>query len=117
MFDSIGNAWTAVKDGALESAAKFYLNQKIDAFGQVTRVELDRKLGRVFIEVELKGESLPVSIEVGRYEVRQNNGVDYLTVREVSASREWLGIALNQYVVGREFRLPASMARFAAPNQ
>lgn len=116
MFGSIGEAWGAVKDSAFESAAKLYLNQKIGEFGKVTRFELDRKGGRMFIEAELKGESSPVSIEVGNYEVQHRDGADYLTVRRVTASREWIGIALQQYVVGREFKLPANVARFAKPE-
>ncbi len=114
MFSSIGKAWSAVKEGAFESAAKLYLNQKIGEFGQVTRFELDRKAGRMFIEAELKGESSPVSIEVGSYEVQSRDGADYLTVRSVNASREWMGIALQQYVVGREFKIPSSVARLAS---
>ena len=114
MFGSIGKAWNGVKDNAFEAAAKLYLNQKIGDFGHVTRLELDRKEGRMFIEAQLKGESSPVSIEVGSYEVQHRDGTDYLTVRRVSASREWIGIALQQYVVGREFKLPANVARFAS---
>jgi hypothetical protein len=112
MFDSLGKAWGAVKDGAFEAAAKLYLNQKIASFGKVTQLSIDRDSKRIFVQAELNGEASPISVEVGRYDLVERDGASYVTVRQVSASREWIGSALQQYVVGREFKLPASTARF-----
>ncbi len=112
MFGSLGKAWVAVKEGAFESAAKLYLNQKIASFGKVTQLSIDRQAKRIFIEAELAGEVAPVSVEVGRYDLVERDGAAFVTVRQVSASREWIGKALEEYVVGREFKLPASAARF-----
>jgi hypothetical protein len=112
MFGSLGKAWGAVKDGAFESAAKLYLNQKIGSFGKVTQLSIDREAKRAFIQAELNGEVSPISVEVGRYELEERDGSAYVTIRQVSASREWIGKALQEYVVGREFKLPANAARF-----
>ncbi len=112
MFGSLGKAWAAVKDGAFESAAKYYLNQKISSFGKVTQLTIDRDAKRAFVQAELDGEVSPISVEVGRYDLVERDGAAFVTVREVRASREWIGKALQQYVVGHEFKLPASAARF-----
>lgn len=112
MFGSIGNVWSALKDGALESAAKLYLNQKFAALGKVTQLSIDREARRIFIEAELNGETSPISVEVRRYDLEERGGAVYVTVRQVNASREWIASALRQYVVGREFKLPESAARF-----
>ena len=112
MFGSLGKAWDAVKDGAFESAAKLYLNQKMASFGKVTQLSIDRDAKRIFIQAELNGEVSPISIEVGKYDLVERDGAAYVTARQMSASREWIGSALQQYVVGREFKLPVSAARF-----
>lgn len=112
MFGSLGKAWSAVKGSAFESAAKLYLNQKIASFGKVTQLSIDRDSKRAFIEAELLGEVSPISVEIGRYDLVERDGAAYVTVRQVTASREWIGKALQEYVIGREFKLPASAARF-----
>lgn len=112
MFNSITKAISAVKDGAVEAGAKAYINQKIDGFGSVTNFQLDSKKRAMQIEVELKGETTPIRVRVGSYEVLQKEGAVYLKLDDVTASREWIGLAVKQYVAGREFRIPDSLRKW-----
>jgi len=106
MFKSLENAWLAVQDSALESAARLYLNQEVRSFGKISQLSIDRKQRKLFVQVELKGETSPVSVNVDRYELTEKEGSTFVTIHDVTASREWIGLALQKYVTGRQFRLP-----------
>ena len=100
----------AIKDKAIVAAARPQLQRHLDGFGEITRLELDSRAKNLEAEVVLKGEVAPVSIRVGRYEIRRRDGEAFIVVHEVSASREWISAAIEKHVAGREFRLPATAA-------
>ncbi len=106
MFGALGKAFGAAKDKAFEASGKAFLNRKIESFGTVTRLQIDSARKTVLLEVELKGEISPITIQVHEYELRQRNGESFVLLKRVDASREWMGIALNQYLVGQEIKIP-----------
>ncbi len=109
MFGPLGKALGAAKDKAFETSAKAILNSKIGNFGRVTRLQIDSTRKTLVLEVELKGEVAPISIQVHRYDVVERGGETFVRVEQVDASREWIGLALNQYLVGQEFKIPGSV--------
>lgn len=111
MLESFSRAFKAVKEGAIEVAAKAYLNRKIGNFGSVTRLEIDPRAGTVSVEVQLKGEVSPIAVNVGSYTLVQKGDAQYITLRDVRASREWIGLAVEEYVAGREFKIPEAVAK------
>lgn len=111
MLDSLTNAWAAGKEGAFAAAAKVFLNRKVDKFGSITNLQLDSKQKNLAAELVLKGESTPILIQVDAYEVDEKDGVAWLTVRGIHASREWLNAALNEFLVGRPLQIPAIVRR------
>lgn len=106
MFNSLANTLTACKDGAMEAAGKAFLNQKLQKFGTVTRLQIDSKQKTMLAELALKGEATPILINVDSYEVLQKAGDTYIVVRSVRASREWIGAVVREFVVGRQFKIP-----------
>ena len=106
MLRKLANALTACKDGAVEAAGRAFLNQQIEKFGVVTRLQLDSRQKTISAQLSLKGETIPVIIEVESYEVIQRTEGTYITVRRVHASREWIGALLSELVVGRQFKIP-----------
>lgn len=106
MLESFANAWSTVKNGVVEAAAKAYINNKIASFGTVTKLEIDRSKRTMLVETELKGENSPVWIRVGSYAVTEREGTKYMTLSDVSASREWIGLAAGQYLAGRQIKIP-----------
>ena len=111
MFGSISKVLNSVKNGAVEAGAKAYLNQKIGNFGSVTKFQLDPRERTLLVEVELKGESSPISVRVGSYELIDNQGTTCIAFHDVQASREWIGLAVEQYVAGRRFPIPDSLRK------
>lgn len=107
MFGGIANA---IKDKAVVVAARSQLQRHLEGFGEITRLELDSRAKTLEAEVMLKGEAAPVSLRVGRYEIRRRGAEAWLVVDEVTASRAWITAAAAKHVSGREFRLPAAAA-------
>ncbi len=110
MLSSIANALGAARDRAVEAAARGFISQKIQRFGELKRLELDTRQKRMELEVALKGEVSPVNLTIDGYEVVRRGSEAYLVVRQVRASREWIALAAEEYAVGQEFKLPASAA-------
>jgi hypothetical protein len=112
MFDSIGKILGSAKDKALETSVRAFLNHRAAAFGSVTALAVDTQLKKASLTAELKGESTPISVEIGRYEILGQNGRTCIRVLEVGASREWLKVVLEQYLVGRIVPLPPNLIPF-----
>ncbi len=109
MLDKIGNALAAIKDAAVENAARSFLDRYLENFGSVTRFEIDSRQKKVVAEVSLKGEAAPVALSAGRYELTETDGQSWITLYEFSASREWVAAALKRYVEGRKIKIPSAL--------
>ena len=73
----------------------------------MTELSIDTKNKRVLVRLELVGEKEPVDVEILRYNLKQKEQTTYITVEEVTSSREWLTIALRKFVVGQDLPIPA----------
>jgi hypothetical protein len=112
MFDSIGKILGAAKDKALETSARAFLNREIATFGTVTDLTVDTRLRKASLTAELRGESVPIRIEIGSYDLLEQNGRTCIRIQELTASREWLKVAMEQYLIGRPLPLPAKVVSF-----
>jgi hypothetical protein len=106
MLSSFANALTALKERAMEATVKRLVNQKLETFGSVTSLRIDSKQRTISAQVSLKGETQPIEIKAGSYEVIQENGAAYISFQNLHASKEWIGNVLNEYVAGRRFKVP-----------
>jgi len=111
MLRTIANCFREVKDTAMETMAKTFLNQEFQRFGALTKLEIDSRAKTMSGELALKGETAPIAVIIGRYELVQENGVTSLSVQGVTCSREWIGIVLNEYLAGRKIRVPGAVEK------
>jgi hypothetical protein len=109
MLDSFKKALTAVKEGALEAGARAYLNREFEKYGAVTNLRIDSQRRTIVIEAALKGESSPLEVSVGGYELQDDRGSCLIILRDFAASRGWVAAILNEFVAGRPLRIPASL--------
>jgi hypothetical protein len=72
----------------------------------VTELSIDTKKKKVRVRLELVGEAQPIDIEVMRYKLKTSGEQAYLTIEEATASREWLSVALGEFVIGRSLPIP-----------
>ncbi len=106
MLSSLTNALAGIKDRAVEACVKGLVNNEIQKFGQVTELRINSQQRTVTAQLALQGEPSTLELHAGSYEVLQENGQTFISFRDFRASREWVGLVLNQYLAGRRFRVP-----------
>jgi hypothetical protein len=99
----------SLKKKALELSATAYVNHKIRNFGSVKRLEIDSESSRLLIEVNLAGEAAPVTVQVGAYELVRDNENSFITLRQIQCSKEWLAIALNEFLAEQKLKIPNAL--------
>lgn len=74
--------------------------------GEMTDLSIDTKNKRVRIRLELIGEKEPIDVEIIRYRLRVKGESTHITIEEATSSRQWLTVALRQFIVGQDFAVP-----------
>jgi hypothetical protein len=98
------------KDAILAFTARIAINTKLRSIGEMTELSIDTKNKRVRVRLELLGEKEPIDVDILRYSLKEEGETTYITIEEVSSSREWLTSALCQFVVGEDLAIPAKAA-------
>src|SRR6185503_16054340 len=102
------------KDHLVASAAPAVLNETIMAdYGKITRLELDSAAKKLHVEVLLRGESQPIQVEIGSYKIEPSDKGVFLTIQQVTTSREWITTLVRQQLVNKPIALPKQFARWA----
>jgi hypothetical protein len=102
----------AAKDAALGAAVRTAVNARLGPIGEVMALSIDTAARRARVSVMLSGEPAAVHVEVHEYVLEiGTDGPASVTLRSVSASRQWLELALQGFAVGRPFPLPPAAAR------
>jgi hypothetical protein len=91
------------KDAALAFAAERFINARLRAIGEVTRLSLNTSDHTAHLRLTLHGESEPVDIGFSNVAVERAKNGALVTVGHAVASREWLSGALSEFVVGCAF--------------
>lgn len=73
----------------------------------MTELSIDTKKRRLRVRLELLGEAEPIEVEITKYTLKNKDSGTRLTIEEATASREWLSVALREFVVGQSINLPA----------
>ena len=76
----------------------------------MTELKIDTAQRVIQADVLLKGEDQPLHIEVKNYRVTQDEESMLLEIGEVSVSREWIHSVATEFLNGRRFRLPTTVA-------
>ena len=72
----------------------------------MTSLQIDSNNKTIRIELELKGESAPITVNVGRYELSEEGGKTYLRLDGLRTSREWINVLLDEYLKDRRLEVP-----------
>lgn len=97
------------KDRTVSLAARKLLAAPLAPYGEMLNLQLDSQTKTLSLELLLKGEAEPVRLTLTGYEILEGNP-PRLRVGGATASREWLAVLLNQFVVGHPVELPANFA-------
>jgi hypothetical protein len=94
------------KDATVGFAARVAINTKLRGIGEMTELSIDTKNKRVRVRLELIGETEPIDIDITEYRLRHTDEGAQLTIERATASREWLNVALREFVIGQSFPVP-----------
>jgi len=73
----------------------------------MTELSIDTKKRRIRVRHELLGEAEPIEVEITKYNLKNKDSGARMTIEEATASREWMAVALREFVVGRTIDIPA----------
>jgi hypothetical protein len=76
----------------------------------MTELSIDTKNKLIRVRLELLGENEPIDVEISRYSLKEKGETTYITVEDATSSREWLTVALREFVVGQDLPVPAKAA-------
>ena len=103
---------SGAKDRLLERVALAYFNGKLLApYGRATSLRINSTTKTMNVEVELKGETVPVKIEIKDYKISNDQGRYFAEVKRFRTSREWLTALAANHLSSRRFELPSELGR------
>ena len=73
----------------------------------MTELSIDTKKKWIRVRLELLGETEPIDVDVSRYSLKEIDERTYITIEEVTSSRQWLAVALREFLVGQDLAIPA----------
>jgi hypothetical protein len=94
------------KDSSASLVIKRFVQKTISRYGDMINFNIDSRNKTVQLEVLLKGEQQPITLTVEEYELRNEDGAVYFVIKKATASREWVGVAVQHFWVGKKFRIP-----------
>lgn len=108
----IGKFGKAMKNSAISMGLKAFLNDRFGKYGEVLDLSLDTEQSKIVAHAMLRGEKEPLTINIDRYKLLQEDGKTFLTIEEVSTTREWITTLLNRVLDGRRVELPSGVRHF-----
>ncbi len=68
---------------------------------------LDSESKVIQVEMMLKGEDEPIKFQVGKYDIIEEDGKVFVEVSELVTNREWMNLAINNYLPSKKIEIPA----------
>ena len=63
----------------------------------MTHIQIDSTTNHIFLELELKGETAPLRVEIKSYRLGSDSGDTFIEIGAVETSREWINALLDDY--------------------
>jgi len=95
------------------AGVKAFINRKIKQYGVMTKLEIDPKKKTLRIELDLKGETSPIVISAGGYELSEKEGSMFIRLQDLESTRPWVAALLNEFAAGKPLKLGDTIKTFA----
>jgi len=100
-----------LKDRVVENKALSILNESIlQPYGKATSLRIDSSAKTIDLDLELRGETVLVQIQIKKYELIKEGGASYAVIKEIQTSRGWLTTLAEQHLLNRRLELPPQAA-------
>jgi hypothetical protein len=110
LFDALKQMAHAFKDAGASFIVERAIAHRLQPYGRMLNFSIDSKSKRIRLEILLKGETEPVTITVEEYQLINEAGADFVTIKKASASREWINALLQDFAIDKPIPLPAKYA-------
>ena len=97
------------KDATNSKLFKTVLNQMLKSYGTVLAFKIDSKDRSFLIELMMKGEKLPIIIDITSYEFIKHEEYTSVVMYEMKTNREWMQTLMDMFIINKEFELPAKL--------
>ena len=97
------------KDATNSKLFKTVLNQMIKSYGTVLAFKIDSKDRSFLIEMMMKGEKLPIIIDITSYQFIKHEEYTAVVMYEMKTNREWMQTLMDMFIINKEFELPAKL--------
>ncbi len=100
--DKVTGSWTT----------RQYINKKIKEYGDVLNLQINAKNKSIKASVLLKGEKVPISINVNKYKLENNANSATIKILDANSNKAWVNAIIKNFVYGKEFPMPAKAMDF-----
>jgi hypothetical protein len=111
-FLPAGGSLADSKDRLISERIKQELNTRLAKYGEVLDVKLNTRERSVQLSIKLKGESEPITVNIGKYELIKEESQLWLGIdsQTIQASREWLTLVLQDQAGRHRLPIPQKYA-------
>jgi len=104
-----------MKDWLIEKTVPGLLNDRVlKPYGELTSFKFKSAECSAEAELMLKGETQPVRLRIGSYELISEGERTFVVIKELITSREWMTRLAQEFVIGKRFEIPESVAKYAS---
>lgn len=99
------------KDFTLEATVKLWFNFTHQRYGHMTNIQIDSTAKSIHVELELKGETSPLIIDIASYALSTECDETFIELGEIQTSREWINQLIGDYLPPEKkcFKVPGAV--------
>jgi hypothetical protein len=114
LFDLLpaGGTLADSKDRLISARIKQELSIQLARYGEVGDVKLNTRAQSLELSLNLKGETNPISVHIGKYSLTREDEELWLTIdsQSIQASREWMTLLLQDQAARHRLPIPKKFA-------
>ncbi len=101
------------KDSTVSFVLEKFLRKKLERYGRLQGFKIESRSAQAFITLVLHGEAEPVTVWIDEYHLISHRDGISVSIAKARASREWLTLLVQDFLIGRAFPIPAEYASYA----
>jgi len=101
-----GKLFDLAARGPAKGILKWFINRKIEDFGEVLEFKIDKTEKSISVNVLLKGETRPVEIIIHHFELIHRDDQAFIQILKAECDREWMDKLLQIVLIGKDVKIP-----------
>ncbi len=86
-----------------------WVNLQLSQIGRMINLKIDSKLKTIRLELELKGETEAIHVEIPSYSIIRDGETTFIEFTEIHVSREWMNVLVEKYLKDKRFEIPSAL--------